>query len=391
MVLALAVAGTVALGTVHANGAKPLVAGQSAGTLINDFQVRASGVDGTAYLVSYWSQTYLNQPVVVTGIVYVPSGTAPAGGWPVVTYAHGTDGMTADCGPSDDPSSGVPDVNSLLDQGWEVVATDYQGETDTDIASAVNELQPHGVSMPTAEDVIDMVRAARQIPAAHASANYVAWGFSQGGAAVTIVEAIAAAYAPELNLVGVVSTAPSAQILDNFYGNPTATVSPFTLMYVAAYNQVYGSAGAPLTLTNQGMKFYNDLYNECYDQLAQAMSGYHVDQVFNTTSLNFSFAILLASNDPIFFNVTGTAPVLLVQGVDDTTDPSLDTWALEAHMCSIGQNTLMWDYQGLGHSTIVDSSIGDVVHWIADRFAGQPNPDPYTPNWGSGSYRITCP
>ena len=165
---------------MHANGAKPLVAGQSAGTLINDFQVRASGVDGTAYLVSYWSQTYLNQPVVVTGIVYVPSGTAPAGGWPAVTYAHGTDGMTADCGPSDDPSSGVPDVNSLLDQGWEVVATDYQGETDTDIASAVNELQPHGVSMPTAEDVIDMVRAARQIPAAHASANYVAWGFSQG-------------------------------------------------------------------------------------------------------------------------------------------------------------------------------------------------------------------
>ena len=44
----------------------------------------------------------------MTGMVAVPNGTAPAGGWPVVTWGHGTNGMADVCAPSLQGSSQVP-------------------------------------------------------------------------------------------------------------------------------------------------------------------------------------------------------------------------------------------------------------------------------------------
>ena len=99
------------------------------GTLIVSEQVAAPGVNGTAYLVKYWSQSFpKDKAVEVTGVVVVPSGTSPAGGWPVVSWAHGTNGTNSSCAPSLDPVTDIPNVNNLLAQGWEVTATDYQGE-----------------------------------------------------------------------------------------------------------------------------------------------------------------------------------------------------------------------------------------------------------------------
>jgi hypothetical protein len=63
------------------------------------------------------------------------------------------------------------------------------------------------VNLPTARDIIDVVRATTQLPDAHASTNYVVWGFSQGATAAAFVNGLAASYAPELHLDGVVATA----------------------------------------------------------------------------------------------------------------------------------------------------------------------------------------
>ncbi len=388
--VALVVLATLCMGTVRANGAEPVSLSPAPGTLIGDFHVRAPGVDGTAYLVDYWSLSEQDQAVEVTGLVFVPFGSPPAGGWPVVSYGHPTDGMAPSCAPSLDPSSDVPDINGMLERGWEVVATDYQGEENQAIASTAGGLQPHGVNLPTARNIIDIVRAATELPAAHASTKYVVWGYSQGGSAATFVADIAAAYAPELNLEGVVATAPASGVVEDFYGSPTESVSPFTLMYVAGYNSVYGSDVAPLNLTPLGMTFYDDLGRDCYDTLASTMGPYQVDQVFTTTTPSFLFAILLATNDPWFIPQATRTPLLLVQGTADTTDTALATWVLTAHMCSLGQDTSLWEYPGLDHNDIVDSSMGDVEHWIGDRFAGLSNPDPFSPDGVGGMQTSVC-
>ena len=38
--------------------------------------------------------------IAVSGAIYFPNGTAPAGGWPVIAWAHGTTGTADVCAPS---------------------------------------------------------------------------------------------------------------------------------------------------------------------------------------------------------------------------------------------------------------------------------------------------
>ena len=114
------------------------------GTLIASEQVGAPGVNGTAYIVKYWSRSVpKNKAVEVTGEIVVPSGTPPAGGWPVVSWAHGTNGTNSSCAPSLDPVNDIPNVNNLLAQGWEVTATDYQGEGNPLLGSTGKGILPY--------------------------------------------------------------------------------------------------------------------------------------------------------------------------------------------------------------------------------------------------------
>src|SRR4051794_32525835 len=51
-------------------------------------------------LLLYRSQSADGGKVAVSGTVAVPKGKAPTGGWPVVTWAHGTTGIADACAPS---------------------------------------------------------------------------------------------------------------------------------------------------------------------------------------------------------------------------------------------------------------------------------------------------
>jgi len=40
---------------------------------------------------------------------------------------------------------------------------------------------------------------------------------------------------------------------------------------------------------------------------------------------------------------------------------------------------------------VVPVAAPDLVHWMADRFAGDPDPDPYQPTGEAGVQVTTCP
>ena len=386
LVVVLTVA-LVAVGTDTAGGAKAKRHAKQSGALITSVQVAAPGVDATAYALKYWSRSARNRPQSVTGLVYIPHGTPPVGGWPVVSYAHETNGMARECAPSLDPSSDVPDINALVDHGWEVTATDYQGEANPYLGSTSRGLQPHGVNIAEAHNIIDIVRAAAGVPAADPSSNYVVFGHSQGaGAAVFSLER-AASYAPDLHLLGAVASAPSANLATDFFGAPTDSASPFTLMYVAGYHAAYGNQVPLSLLSGTGKRLDSQLGRECYDSIAQAISPYQVDQVFSTTTLPSKFRALLDANDPLHLTARSASPLLVVQGLDDTTNLPSDTQDMSDHLCGLGQDVVQWMYPGLDHSSIVAGSEGDIEKWIADRFAGRPNPDTYAPG---GAQRSAC-
>src|SRR5688572_10886009 len=79
--------------------------------------------------IRYGSTDVEGDGSTVGGLLAVPAGAPPPGGWPIVAYAHGTTGNADDCAPSDDPTlAGVGSaVAALAAAGFVVVATDYEG------------------------------------------------------------------------------------------------------------------------------------------------------------------------------------------------------------------------------------------------------------------------
>jgi dipeptidyl aminopeptidase/acylaminoacyl peptidase len=96
-------------------------------------------------------------------------------------------------------------------------------------------------------------------------------------------------------------------------------------------------------------------------------------------------------NDPGTFTTASTAPLLIIQGGSDEQIPVVSTALLATHMCGLGQDLERWIYPGQSHAGVITPSAQDMVHWISDRFAGAPDPDPYAPTGLPGIQTTTCP
>jgi hypothetical protein len=81
-------------------------------------------------------------------------------------------------------------------------------------------------------------------------------------------------------------------------------------------------------------------------------------------------------------------PLLMIQGGMDEQIPVVSTELLATHLCGIHQNLERWIYPGQSHAGVIGPSAGDMIHWIADRFAGGANPDPYVPT-GQADVAVT--
>jgi hypothetical protein len=388
-----------------AAGASPSVQSttDAPGTLIAEQSVTATGVQAAAVdLVSYWSESVPNNlPVEVTGLVFVPKGTPPAGGWPVVSWAHYTDGTNGNCAPSRNPSTDVPFINNLLAQGWEVVATDYQGENNSQILSTSPGLLPYLVGESAARNTIDIVSAAGQLPAADASSNYVVWGWSEGGQTAMFVQDIASSYAPSLHLEGVLAMAPPSNFQTSIPSVESS--SNWSLMYllVGGYNAAYGNTAAPTSsiLTAGGQADLFLLNTDCSAAIASAASSTTWSAVFQPAAGSWSalptaWQTLLNENDPAnpanLATTDTSVPLLIASGSDDTLVLPSTTAELATDLCglTVPQDVERWVYTGLTHSNLESvASIGDFVAWTADRFAGDAS-GTYMPT-GNATYPVT--
>jgi hypothetical protein len=102
----------------------------AAGDVIRTEPLGANVPGATASRMLYVSQRPDGSAAVSGAMVFVPDTPAPEGGRPVVAWAHGTLGMGEQCAPSrgDKPLGDTDNwLDSMMSQGWVVVATDYVG------------------------------------------------------------------------------------------------------------------------------------------------------------------------------------------------------------------------------------------------------------------------
>lgn len=354
------------------------------GTLVKRELVPAPGVRGTVYRVLYVSTDEAGKAVAVTGLVAVPKSAPPANGYPVVSWAHGTNGMADACAPSLDPSSDAALANLLLDKGWVVVATDYQGE-------GTPGLHPYIAGHTAARNAIDIVRAARQIAEVRAGRDYVVWGHSQGGQTAMFALTDAPAYAPELRLRGVVAGAPPSQF-NLLYGFLKA--SPFKyylLMAAGGLNAAYGDRKAPLDkiLTPKGIALIATLDRGCAGDIARRLANIDVASVTRGDPFQVpEWRTILEANDPQRITQKSPVPLLIIHGGSDEQIPTVSSQVLAQHLCDIGQVLSRWVYPGQSHAGVIAPSAPDMVQWMQDRFAGTPNPNAQQPK-GQPDVQVT--
>lgn len=352
------------------------------GTIIKTEPVTGvTGLHGTMQRVMYTSTDIHGGAIAVTGIIATPSGPAPAGGFPVVSWAHGTTGIADQCAPSLDAGDSVPFANSLLDQGWVVVASDFEG-------LGTPGRHPYIVGDSEAHGTIDIVRAARNLASVHAGSDYAVWGHSQGGHAAMFALHDAATYAPELHLKGVVAGAPPSQLNLVYDYLKSSPYKYYLLMVAAAINAAYGDAAAPLSdvLNANGQALVNEVDNGCTGYLASKTAGVDVEDLmvqqpdgsYNPIS-NPTWGPLIDAQDPRTFTKPAAAPLLIIHGGSDEQIPTVSSQLLAGQLCATGQDLERWVYPGQSHAGVIGPSLASMISWIGNRFAGAPTPDAAAP------------
>jgi pimeloyl-ACP methyl ester carboxylesterase len=164
-------------------------------------------------LVVYLSESVHGEPIAVSGIIALPKKAPIDGGYPVISWAHGTVGSADRCAPSRDvegeqahPYNAFPHVllNKFLDQGWAVVMTDYEG-------LGTEGPHPYLLGKSEARGILDIVRAARQLHP-ELSNQFAIVGHSQGGQAALFGAHYAPEWTDELTLRGVAALAPASAV-----------------------------------------------------------------------------------------------------------------------------------------------------------------------------------
>lgn len=346
------------------------IAGGEPGSLIHNEKVDVSPYGGSKYRVLYRSVGLKGEPIAVSGMIFVPGGDEPAGGWPIVAWAHPTSGLIPKCGPSlaDFGTDQVQGLEDLLKLGYVVTATDYPG---------LGTAGPHPFLVGESEGraVLDSIRAARELMGGQ-SPYAAVWGHSQGGQAVLFAGKLAPSYAPDIKLVGVGAAAPAtilAQLLRDDLGTPGG--KDLLAMALYAWNEVFD---APINqvVEPQAMPVIKALAEVCLESImdlpARYKDGEELMQGFlsvdNITAIE-PWKRLMEANT--IGALQKEMPVLLLQGDADETVPEAVTAAYFKESCKAGSDIAMQVMPGVSHMTAARDGAPHFIKWLGELAAGK--------------------
>ena len=336
---------------------------------------KAPVADVTARQVLYRSTDARGQPMAVSGTVLVP--TTPWNGprsRPLVSYAVGTRGVGDDCAPSYTLSQGADYealfVKALLDQGWAVAVSDYQGLGTPGVHTyMVGPAQGHAV--------LDMARAALRLPGTGLSASTPVglMGYSQGGGGAGWAAELAGSYAPELPVKGsAVGGVPgdlqaTAEFLDG------SGFVAFALLAALGLDAAYPELDLETYLNPRGQ----ELVATSQDLCLVSVDGFgtlidvaftHIDDYVTSNPLDTP-AWRARLDETRLGRVPPSAPVFQYHALVDEIVPLGQAAALRRTWCNRGA-TVAWTVLPGEHALGLVEGQVPAVGWMAARFAGIP-------------------
>lgn len=381
------------------------------GKIIKKEKISTTVPGAQAWRIAYISSDLRDHPTISTGLVVAPLGKAPKGGRPVVSWAHGTTGTAQNCGPSQVENPAVPlnqyfvvggnswtdygiaALQEFIDQGFVVVASDYQGLGGGGV-------HQYAIAATQGRDAINAIRAAGDMREVGAGKKALVYGWSQGGGA-TIAAASSGEYinrkgtafdgiemvgfvalaAPDTSTVMPeegVTEATAEAVLETVNKNFSHNVFDFSHLTMNLWaTQAAFSDKLQMSdlFTDEGAKAINDVMsNKCMHVAADTMHYTFGDDFVTLMKPDTTNAKAWA--DALFVGA-GTkqkpvAPVILYFGDKDVTVPPIMGKLYRQRMCKMGANVARIQLPGeQNHFSTPAVAQPLYVPWVIDRFAGK--------------------
>lgn len=324
----------------------------------------------------YQSTDALDRPMAVSGTVVMPMKPwMGPGSRPLISYSVGTRGLGDACAPSYTLSHGADyeggAIIALLDQGWAVAITDYQG-------SGTPGLHTYMVGPAEGHAVLDMARAAQRLLAADlpGSTPIGLMGYSQGGGSTGWAAELAPTYAPELNVKGAAmggvpaDLAATAEFLD---GSPFIA---FALMAALGIDAAYPELKLESYLNDRGRELVATGEKSCLasidgfgtllgNTLLTRLDDYVTTNPLHTPAWQARLKeITLGQRKP-------AVPVFQYHALIDEIVPFEQAAVLRRRYCDMGAD-VTWSALPVEHALGITFGPPLATDWLADRFAGKP-------------------
>jgi pimeloyl-ACP methyl ester carboxylesterase len=305
---------------------------------------------GSSTLLLYRSTSFDGKAVPVSAVLTVPKGKAPKGGWPIVSWAHGTTGIADQCAPSrSNLQQGYdhPVMERWIKAGYAVVRTDYQG---------LGTAGPHPYLIGDAEghDVLDAVIAARQADRNIADEVAIA-GHSQGGQAALFAASLAPKYARSLKVKGTVAFAPVSHLAEQGAALRSVTSTSLTAlaaMILRGIDIANPQLNVPSLLSPQAVALYPQVDAKCLPDLGKpdSFGALPTSQLLRSdANLDAVIAALGSDDDPEDLKIR--TPVQIEQGTDDMT-----VFPVFTEPTAKALKATYKTYEGLTHASVVTSA-----------------------------------
>ncbi len=314
--------------------------------------------------------------VAVSGAVFVPKGLPPQGGWPVIAWAHGTEGVADVCAPSWAGRSyrDVRYLNTWLDQGFVIVATDYQG-------LGTPGPHPYQNTRPEAYSVLDSVRSILYSPVNVENkllANKVVIiGQSQGGGAAFSATGYAPTYAPDLNVLGTVATGMPNLTLSGLTAPPTTdpnVVDPplaYNFYLILMGQQYQPNLNGAEVVTPAALPLLEQARTECVYPLETDVSQLELTDAATLVPGGLAQALTPIVQRIVYTTLKFKVPVFTGTGGKDVDVPTASQLALIANTCAAGSTLESHFYPDQDHNGTLNISLADSIPFVQKLLAGK--------------------
>lgn len=310
-------------------------------------------------LLLYRSVGLDGKPIAVSGALSVPKGKAPKGGWPIISWDHGTSGIADRCAPTRSRSGSsvdglnsyiYPALNGWLKDGYAVLRTDYEG-------LGTPGPHPYLIGKSAGRSTLDIVTAARQLEPSLGKKVAIA-GHSQGGHAAIWAAGIAPNWAPDIHVVATVAFAPASHLAEQLpvvraIPAPGGGLGGIVSMILRASDSSYPSLHIPSLLGPEATDLYPQTNTRCLNGLSKSGSfgGVPLNEILLSDADVSALSAKLAKNNPGGFDLK--KPLRIEQGANDTTVFPNYTNDLQNELVANGSKSTLKTYPGVDHGSVV--------------------------------------